>query len=416
MKDIDFDELDRAVSSLMSGRSSKTAGPVTPASEPVVSEEQPPAADTTTMSTPDDTSAPKVVSVEPKTEVSAPDSKPIAPTVTSPIVPQRRSGRFMDVVHPSSDMKSSNTMPNRPKSIVAPINTDTAAESVEKKTEVPVFDPLTMTSVEKASTSQKTSGLSEPEVKKQDDHSWPDPIDVHEKSMVPETPAPALSDDSSSSTAAEAPTTKAEDNSAPNEQENSDYIETTSPFLPDAKVEKRPLGGTPSTVSVKTDDKTSKSLPVPEEKDAIIDDDLTSKENNELTDEASVSDDAKGDSSKPIEPLPAELSKDIIAVEAGGTIHEPDTLEKDGSRAEQGSNPKSAKEHAPAPGMTSITQQYKIKTATTTPEHMPIYADNGQPLSHPKKTKSGWLTILWIIGLIIVGTGGTLALYFFNVI
>lgn len=407
MKDLDFDELDRAVNSLMSGGGSKPAGSVAPVSQPVVNEEQPVAGESTA-----DTPIPETVPAELKAEVSVPASKPSAPTATSPIVPQRRSGRFMDVVHPSSDMKSSNTMPNRPKSVVAPINADITSESVEKKPEEPVFDPLAMVHVDAPSALQKTSDVSEPELKKQDEHSWPDPIDMHEKSVDSDAELSSTTEDSSLSAAPEVAEPKNEDDSVSDKQESNDYIETSSPFLPDAKVEKRPLGGLPSSAPTNVDDKTSTTLSAPKEKDesSVVHDE------KESTDEVTVSDDVKKDSSKATEPLPAELSKDIIAVEAAGNIHESDATEKDDANEDKASEPKISKDDTPLPGMTSITQQYKIKPTSTTPEHTPIYADSGQPLSHPKKTKSGWLTIVWIIALIIVGAGGTLALYFFNVI
>lgn len=404
MKDLDFDELDRAVNSLMSGGGSRPAGSVTPVSQPVVNEEQPFADESTA-----DTPAPEAVPAEPKAEVLVPASKPSAPTVASPIVPQRRSGRFMDVVHPSSDMKSSN---NRPKSVVTPINADITSESVEKKPEEPVFDPLAMAHVDAPSTLQKTSDVSEPELKKQDEHSWPDPIDMHEKSVDSDAELSSTEENSSLSATPEIAEPKNEDDSVSDKQESNDYIETSSPFLPDAKVEKRPLGGLPSSAPTNVDDKTSTTLSAPKEKDesSVV------RDEKESTDEVSVSDDVKKDSSKPTESLPAELSKDIIAVEAAGNIHDSDATEKDDANADKASEPKVAKDDTPLPGMTSITQQYKIKPTSTTPEHTPIYADSGQPLSHPKKTKSGWLTIVWIIALIIVGAGGTLALYFFNVI
>lgn len=80
MNDIDFDELDRAVSSTLTPA---------PASEPV----------------------------------PAPSTPPVV--TTAPVSPAaRRGGRFMDVVHPSSDMKTASSVPARP--VVAPVVSEPA--------------------------------------------------------------------------------------------------------------------------------------------------------------------------------------------------------------------------------------------------------------------------------------------------
>ena len=79
MKDLDFDELDRAVNSAINPQ---PAAPAEPVAEPPAPETEP--------------------AVEPVTEPPAP-----TPVVSSPSPAARRSsGRFMDVVHPSSDMRA----------------------------------------------------------------------------------------------------------------------------------------------------------------------------------------------------------------------------------------------------------------------------------------------------------------------
>ena len=105
MKEFDFDELDKAVTSVMGDNTVKTdASSVAPAST----------SNDVTRSVPDTAAATTVVN----------------PPVTAPPPASRRTGRFMDVVHPSSDM-SSTTKPSRegvainPPAATAPVVNDT---------------------------------------------------------------------------------------------------------------------------------------------------------------------------------------------------------------------------------------------------------------------------------------------------
>lgn len=144
MNDIDFDELDRAVSSTFS---SPTDSPATDAPAPAVAERSTETA-------------------------SRPAQAPAA----------RRGGRFMDVVHPSSDMRTKNTDSSLP------------------------------------------SALNTPSVKPQIDSApkqdWPDPIDLANQNEAPaESPVPEIS------------------------SESLEESPLDSPFVNGAKVEKRPLGG-----------------------------------------------------------------------------------------------------------------------------------------------------------------------------
>ena len=107
MKDIDFDELDRAVGSALG--TDNNANP--------------------------DTSAPSVVSVS--DDVSKADTTPLesgsAPAMTKPASPARRRGQFLDMVHPSADMRSTTPLPSTARKTIAPINADTAPELVSEK-------------------------------------------------------------------------------------------------------------------------------------------------------------------------------------------------------------------------------------------------------------------------------------------
>ncbi|MDB5167228.1 MAG: hypothetical protein JWN26_373 [Candidatus Saccharibacteria bacterium] len=146
MKDIDFDELDRAVNSLINPDAVSTPSATTPAT---ITEPAP------------------------------------VPLITPPLAERRSTGRFMDVVHPSSDMRGS--VASRP----------VQSEPTKQSTPDPVSEPE-----------------AEPTT------SWPDPIDQ------------ANAADTATEPASTPPETDTDDANGPLE----------SPFLADAKVEKRPLG------------------------------------------------------------------------------------------------------------------------------------------------------------------------------
>ena len=89
MSDIDFDELDRAVNSLISN---------TPKSDAVASPAAP-VPDAIPVSAPSPASEPSQVTIN-------------QPAMAQSLAGQRSSGRFMDVIHPSTDMRSSVVTPS----------------------------------------------------------------------------------------------------------------------------------------------------------------------------------------------------------------------------------------------------------------------------------------------------------------
>ena len=164
MQDIDFDEIDRAVNSVANTDAEATAV----VSEPIA---------------------------EPLSQPAMP-----APAIPSPAV-RRSSGRFMDVVHPSSDMR-----PLTGDRSSAPSAPSFHREEVAEREEV-VSQP-------ESTTASSTA------------FHWPDPIDVAES--TPE-PAPEVTE--------ELPVIP-----EPEEIKDGDASPLESPFLTDTKVEKRPLG------------------------------------------------------------------------------------------------------------------------------------------------------------------------------
>lgn len=275
MQDIDFDEIDRAVSSTMGGER-----------EPEVPERSEP----------------------------APASRPTPPAA------RRSSGRFMDVVHPSSDMRSA--APSRP----AP-----------------------------------TEQAPEPTHFTRDNTDMPDPLDFHGFNDEPEKPA----------------------------QETPEEVVATpleSPFLADAKVEKRPLGAFSDYGAQSNDDQA-----------------LENTETETVAEKAEVTEE---------EPLLLEAPDEVELLEAQ-TEPEP-TVAVEEKAPEPTPAPVPAVE-VPDALPTSITQQYKEQPSTTEQPSGAIYDTEAyhQPLTHTPKKRSGAFVILWIIALIVLGAGAGFAVYAF---
>lgn len=297
MKDIDFDELDRAVNSLINPDVTKSVpAEITP-------------------------SAPAV---------SAP--VPSIPPATPPLAERRSSGRFMDVVHPSSDMRST-VLPR-------PAQTGFVNVAISPESEV--------------------------------------------------KPAPIVSDPIDTDVSAEVVTESMNQPPEKVEKDGSEPLE--SPFLADAKVEKRPLGAFSNEVH---ESGPSTSITTP----AATEPDLESLSLDSPLEATSKPVD------KPIEndtPLPAELQTDLLSIEA----NEDSTITK-------------VEETSPtvqtaAVGPTSITPQYTQQPSTGDKPAGNIF--DTQAYKKPQATKgkkSGLFVILWIFILLVVGAGIGAAVYFF---
>lgn len=171
MSDIDFDELDRAVTSVLNSPAQKPAEPAAaPAPEPVVA-----------------------------TKPVAASAQDLHPAAQRPV----QRGRFLDMVHPAHDMAPRQAV------AIAPAERPNAVAS------------------------QSTSQTFVSDVVAE-----PTPSTVVPKPEQPvETPQPAAS-----APEAPAPEAKPEDFFAGGPVDAKPTEPTPSPFIPDAKVEKRPLG------------------------------------------------------------------------------------------------------------------------------------------------------------------------------
>jgi len=419
MKDLDFDELDRAVNSLMTNVP-KTAPQQDDAKEKTLDIAPTLDADSTPSFDKIEEAAAKINSDTP--EVAALPSNPrTPPPVPSSPRPQaattapatRRSGRFMDVVHPSTDMKKSD-MP-RPISRqgvslepvgasqkiadIVPQKKETPAATAESKPEENPVVPMSKEIIEQPETEAPKESMSTSD--------WPDPLEM---AAAAETKEPDAEVDEAEKPETEMPEPK---EAAP--------APLTSPFLPDAKVEKRPLGGMASEEEPEVEEEISRA-PMADDTDKTVDD-----PNKQL----------------PATPgelervLPEELSGDLMAVEAD-TTHS--ALKQAHDEGESGSDlvlasekeetvpevKPEVKEDKPEPkpvvevedkpvptGPTSIPQQYKEEPNTGDQDNGSIYDTDTyhQPLAHPAKKKSGWMWVIWIVLILLVGAGGGALLY-----
>lgn len=421
MSDLDFDELDKAVSTLM--------GDV-PKVEPPKADDVKTLSITSTLPDESRPSLAKLDSELSKVNNTAPTfvDKPVtAPAVSTPSLATRRGGRFMDVVHPSSDMKGvvkPTTSASRQGVTIEPAGVSSLDQTDEKS--MSVMGGIKSIDTPAASDAESVSNdMSEPrnehDIPKND---WPDPLDMSSYVKEPDTNNSAELPGADIS--ATVPATDLID-------DDSDMQPLASPFLPDAKVEKRPLGGAPVD-EAKNDENQAEELGRTPAVGVVAADD-TAIEN--------AAEQLPVDPAIVERPLPPELQSDLMAIETdGGTIAdlaktpEKDEVSATGKPEEKTPDaiPSPAQDKKPlaetvavasvvAPattlaGPTSIPQQYHEEPTTSDQTNGAIYDTDSyhQPLAHPAKTKSGWLWIIWILLLLMVGGGGAVALYFLGII
>jgi hypothetical protein len=381
MTDLDFEELDKAVSSLMGKQSAKPA---------VTSQDTPVEADDITASSTESESAdtpvvfdaPLSPQAEPTSEVEAvsetdtPASQeeavvapelPLASAEEAPQEPQgetvrppKRSGRFMDVVHPSSDMKTASSPVSRQGVTLQPQTTSSISDA--------------MTDITKSESPTDMTGADMP------------------KTMVADVLPPV---------------------------EN--FGTASSPFLPDAQVEKRPLGGiTMSTEKSEVDAPATADTIKPDDNDeAAVND--TAKKLKEVL----AQDEQEHDEPKIV--LPEELSNDLVAIESGMVVQESsETTEPEVAPVEdevgvQKPTPSIVHElqesTMPEPVMGSIPQQYTEAAPETEAVHSPIYDDvAAQPVLAPPKKKSKVLILILVLIGIVLAVATAAGLYFMNLL
>lgn len=474
MKDIDFDELDKAVNSLMGsvGAPEDTQKPdTTPKPEAEVKES--PGSTESRAATPAKSPMIKTTSGVIAPKMSGRD---VSPVKSTPAV--KRTGRFMDVVDSSSErnpfrkpisapvregarsLASPSTPIAAPSPVAsAPISDIATPVSSPVETAVPVSvtvkpaafledkdiqEQIDTAPVNDVTDNTQGDAVSVRQVPKTED--MPDPLDVLATSAdklpvedvesdarpvaafgVPEPSslnaelAKALDDQLSTTDTKEAgasePSTEeapaaplASDEQVPSVTESTEEvkdvaepIQNESPFVPDPKVEKRPLNANTSSASmseplVSLDELMKQEMPVEE------------TPSEESTVDNTVADEP------PLVPTVPELASDLVAIEATGKVVE---VEADESTAKPGvDSVGSTVEQAENSGPASITQQYKAGESSGDSSHAPIYdaSQYADPITHPAKKRSGWLLVLSILILLALGSGGAVALYFMGII
>lgn len=372
MKDIDFDELDRAVGSALG--TDDTA----PTETPAVSV----ASTTATDNTPQDDTPPS----------ASTDTATATPLVAKPASPARRRGQFLDMVHPSADMRSTTPLPSAVRKTIAPINVNTTpeppTEKPEEESDTASYnsypDPIDVKAVDDSSSSESSHDADSPvtsEDTPETQSSWPDPIEFASSAGQVEDKAENEADIQPSAAA---------EYVAPEEDSSTEPSQT--PFVTDAKVDKRPLGA---------------FTPADEDAEAPV-------ESPHAADAAQLV-------VSPEAPAP-EFSSDINSVEAAGVsqvesedVPTREAPEPVATPTVEASVPVEPAPVAPEPAPSStndgvaqsIPQQYKtadvkkdddVHSLFDTKEyHQPLLPDG------KKKSKKGVLIVVLLVVLLIIG-------------
>lgn len=375
MNELDFDELDKAVNSLMGGMNTEKRNTALDDPEDTV----------VTLDGPAHDDAAKPVAPAPATNSSAtlspsesPQTTP-APASSRPAQPLavKRRGQFMDMVHPSSDMKTVTSAPRREGVTVQPsspfvppalsqFGAGEAGTELKPEPAAPVLDvvtPAPSESPEFPASPKTEEGPAKSE--------WPDPIDM-DASVAP------------SSNETEVPSEVIQEVASPVQDEP-----LSSPFLPDAKVEKRPLGGG-STGDMMDETPSSPSVSTP----------------------------AAAPDVPPVQ-LPEELKTDVMALESTSTSgSQPGLLDKTSPTlavVEQAPIAQAPKKEIPQTGSGSIPQQYTEQPSTSNQTNTPIYdTSTHQPLEGALKKSSSMKWIILALVLLIIGAIAGAAYFYFT--
>ena len=183
-----------------------------------------------------------------------------------------------------------------------------------------------------------------------------------------------------------------------------------SPFLPDAKVEKRPLGGAGGPLPVSS----PASASAPASALATLEFESAPVSVSSVETSKSVSK----------QPFTTDLPKEPLLDEPDEPrLEAPDELRlDDGDDSANSANSNANTTTANAAGgtssyngATSIHQQYKEQPSATSAQPGALYDTEAyhQPLQHAEKKHSGFWVIFWILLLVLVGAGIGAAAYFF---
>lgn len=397
MTEFDFDELDKAVNNLMSNVDTDKRNTALDDPEDHVVD---------LGSSPLETSPQPPVAMTPQADI-----KPDAAEKASVSLATKRRGRFMDIVHPSAAVKppvrvsrqaptlqpTTNTEPtlSTPSIETLPV-VDTPAPTAHVDTmptpalafdmeatgapqpastpEVPIFDEQPTQTGAPLKTADNAVPMSD----------WPDPIDVATEPIVlrdDDAQDDILPNDHSKydDTASQPPAADA-DVTLPSQAEQAD-APLISPFIADAKVEKRPLGE-PLAVTAPEFDASADTVEQP------------------VAEVGAETDVARQESPAVPVPAPQEIQVDSPAL---ATVEAPATL---------------AAATTTIAGSGSIAQQYTEQPSTGDQTNGSIYDTQTyhQPVSTIKPAKKSSLLkwILWIVVLLLIGAAAGAAYFYFT--
>ena len=389
MKDIDFDELDRAVGSVLGSDAA------------VQNDSQADVPAVATVAKPD----PRPSSLTDSDVVSLPDTAPTTTVQTTPtatvspaISPARKRGQFLDMVHPSADMTKTPKMPLAPRKTVAPLNSAVVADAPKPRSADEATDtsPVETTAPD---TDIKTDHVPNVDENTIDNNTeaWPDPLDFAKESAE----AAAVSQESQ-------PSTTSPDNEPIGEQASEP---AQTPFVADAKVDKRPLGAFATQEDEMVGQTPVELTPAPEDTP-----EFNPEVNSvEATGVPQAVDEATG--------LTGETPKDEdLSTEGHAEVLETQTAEptptSEETKPEVLAAPEEPKEpakpvaaSAPIAGAQSIPQQYKTaESHGEDDEQHPLFdtEEYHQPLLTDGKKKSKKIVLIIVMLVILLILGGAL--------
>ena len=403
MTDIDFDELDRAVSSLMDKQREKEAPVVAnennsevSASAPVEEKSAPENSISTSFAPPVTPFTPSSVASTPLSSISQPEAKKDssndnttpkevdsptnekvandsianrAPGVTAsevkaaPVIARRSTGRFMDVVRPSS--VSAAPAPSRTGTTIQP--------SPDLVDVISINNRHSAVGKEMSDIVAQSDNLSD----------TPDLKDVHNESTFAEIEdAPAEELSLTDKIAQSLVVSNSEAPAAPM------TTPLESPFIANVEVEKRPLGSVNQTMTnyeMNSDEDASMSADSEDVK-------LEHQYNTNLSN-YSMSENSLGDAPD----SPMDLSPEIIAIEEAGVTEDSDdklSTDIDSSLIESSElSEKETMDSEPAPMFAAVSTEVK-------------------PSADKEKKKSGLLIALLIVLFLAIGMAGGAVSYF----
>lgn len=368
-KDLDFDELDKAVNSLMGTvedkefvQKSKTLD----INETLAPNEAPAYRHL-------DEAAKKIGNEaidkqEQTVSLNEEGADQITKLPSLPLSDKKAGGRFMDVVHPSSDMRTA-LIPPPPRKV--------------SREGVAVAPAANNASEVLATTAGNLPPAEEPQ-----------PVELTE-----DEPTPAI----------ELP-----ESLPPLESDEPTSVEPLiSPFLPDAKVEKRPLGGVEPAPKTEEESKieepvAQKDVPDAESEEKIDTSDWTpliQPEDTPVAD-ATMPSQSELDEDEP-KKKDDEFSKMDAMDEAAKNLtevteHIPEEFKNELLEVEKVDTPAVSTSGV---GVVSIPQQYQEKPSSGDQTNGAIYDTDHyhKPVAHQASQKSGWTWVLVVVVLIIVG-------------